>query len=209
VRVSVTPRWHVARCGVQECALRTPDPPLDVADYLETAGGLLVGYDSGEFGGGLLWFDDRGRWEQTITSANTLRLLATPRGPVAFTGVSHMMTDEGHVLRLARRGAGWRSASRRLPGAPRVVLAQPDDSILVVTTEDLVRLTTDLRVVHLHHGAWRELYPSTLVEDTDGSFFIGMRYAVAHLRPGPSGMTEEWLVPEGAGARPDGRLTPG
>lgn len=204
VRVSTTPRWQVARCGFQKCASRTPEPPLDVADFLEVDEGLLVAYDSGEFGGGLIWFDARGRLRQTITSANTLRVVATSRGPVAFTGLSHMMTDEGHVVRLTRRGAGWRFTSRVLPGAPRVVSPQADGSFLVVTTEDLVKITEGLQVVHLHHGAWRDLYPTTLVEDADGSFFIGMRYAIAHLRPGRGGMTEEWLVPEASGARLDG-----
>ena len=111
LRVAFTPHWQLVRCGLQKCAWRAPDPPLDVADYLKVDGGLLVGYDSGEFGGALLWFDDQGRLRQTLTTANTLRVVSTPRGPVAFTGLAHGMKDEGHVLRLTRRGAGWRSTS--------------------------------------------------------------------------------------------------
>jgi hypothetical protein len=203
VHVSMTPRWQVVRCGLHECGPRTPEPPLDVADYLEVDSGLLVAYDSGEFGGALLWFSQNGHLAQTISSTNTLRVVSTSRGPVAFAGLAHMMLDDGQVLFLSRHGATWRKRSRRLPGAPRVVVPQTDDSFLVITTEDLVRVTRDLQVVHLHHGAWGGLYPNSLVVDTDGSFFIGMRYAVARLRPGPNGFSEDWLVPETAAARSD------
>jgi hypothetical protein len=193
---SVSPRWRMARCSGDDS--ETEEPKLEVSDFLRTENGFLVAYDSGEFGGGLSWFDTKGRFVESITSENSQRIVPTPTGAIVFTGLAHMLQDRGYVLQLRYDTTRWRVSRAKLPGAPLAVVAAADGSFLVVTTRHLVRVRQDLRVVLLHRGAWRgNPSPNSIVQDSPGNIYLGMRYAVARLRPTPSGYVEEWLAPKG------------
>jgi hypothetical protein len=197
VSVDTHPQWEIARCG-SDLSRRESDPPLDVKDYLRLETGVLVAYDSGEWGGALLWFDGQGKLRQRIAHENTRRLLRVGTGIFAFSYRMEFLRSEGYVRRLVRDHAGWRIAKRKLPGVPFVVARGGEDSILVLMDEGLAEITADFHVRLLHHGDWRGLYPSSITEDADGTFFVGMRYTVARLRPNGAGYAEEWLVPPDA-----------
>jgi hypothetical protein len=193
---SVSPKWQMARCSSDDS--ETNEPKLAVSDFLQIQNGFLVGYNSGEFGGGLSWFDGDGRFRQSITTENTQRIIPTRQGAVVFTGLAHGLQDTGHVLRLLYGEGRWRMTRANLPGAPLAVLSDADESFVVVTTRHLVRIRRDFRVVLLHRGAWRgNPSPNSIVRDSSGRIYLGMSYAVARLRPTQSGYVEEWLAPSG------------
>jgi hypothetical protein len=86
----------------------------------------LVGYSSGEFGGGLYWYDSGGKLRQKLLDENVVRLLLMPEGVLAFSGVAHMLTDVGWSRRAdvtrslvcegcyVTRSFGHRRASRSI-----------------------------------------------------------------------------------------------
>ena len=191
------PTLHIVRCEGEANEPREPDAPLKVRDYLSTPTGFLVGYNSGEFGGELWWFDREGNLEQIIARENVIRILKTADGILAFAGIAHLTLDRGSVLKLTPRTHGWDATQTDLPGAPDAVLALPDGAIFVVTTEHLVRIDAGAHVTVLHHGRWGGSYANSLVQDRDGSFYVGIRYFVVRLRPDTTGFREEWLVPSG------------
>lgn len=61
------PRYQFVRCRCDPEA-EANDPPQRVTDYVASPLGYLVAYDSGEFGGGLSWFDESGTFRQTAGS---------------------------------------------------------------------------------------------------------------------------------------------
>jgi hypothetical protein len=190
---SVSPKWQIVRC--EGGGPKRDDLNLDVRDFISFRGGYLVGYDSGEFGGGLFHFDTQGRFVRSLTAENTVRIVPTASGAIVFTGLAHGGSDNGHVLRLGFNKNRWRTKSIRLPGAPRIVLPEANGSFLVLTRRHLVRVTPDFRVVPLHRGAWGGNVPNSMVSDTSGVIYIGMSYAVARVRPTGKGYVEEWLAP--------------
>lgn len=189
------PRIRVVRCGGPDPKADSSLAPLKVRDWIGIKGGFLVGYNSGEWGGGVLWYDSKRKLRQTITTENAVRIVETPHGILAFTGLAHWTGDGGHVLRLIRAGDSWRARTLDLPGSPRVILLEPDGSILVVTTRHLVRVVEGRRVERLHAGQWRGLYPTSIEQDADGALYIGMRSVVVRLRPTSTGYAEDWLTP--------------
>lgn len=189
------PRIRVVRCGGPDPKADRALPALEVRDWIGVEGGFLVGYNSGEWGGGVLWYDSRGKLRQSITRENAVRIVETPHGILAFTGLAHLTVDEGHVLRLARVGGSWRARRLDLPGSPRAIRIDSDGSILVVTTEHLVRVVGGSRVERLHAGRWRGLYPTSIERHADGTLYIGMRSVVVRLRPTSTGYAEDWLAP--------------
>jgi hypothetical protein len=173
---------------------------LDVSDYLAVNGGFLVAYDSGEFGGGLLWFGTASALPQSVSGENTHSILRTSQEILAITGLSHMGRNAGRVLRLEYVGSSWRVASVvALPGAPGATLSDSDGTVMIVAGPDLVRLKPRSRSSEVvHHGKWKGLYPSSIVRDASGAIYIGMHYAVVRLVPNGRRYAEEWLVPSKA-----------
>jgi hypothetical protein len=198
------PRIQIVRCGPPDPKADSSLPPLAVHDWLAVEGGFLVGYNSGEWGGGVLWYDSNGTLRQTITRENAVRFVETRYGLMAFTGLAHLTQDAGHVLHLVYTGRSWRSRALDLPGSPRAIRLDSDGSVLVVTARHLVRVLEGSRVARLHTGRWGGLSPTSIEEDVDGALYIGMRSVVARLRPTLRGYTEEWLAPyEVKAADPD------
>jgi hypothetical protein len=195
---SQQPTLHVVRCADEATKPHGPDAALKVSDYLASPTGFLIAYDSGEFGGELSSFDRDGHLTQAIADENVSRILKTPEGILALAGVAHLTLDSGSVLKLTPLADNkWSTTQTNLPGAPHTVLPLPDGSIFVVTTQHLVRVDSGPRVTVLHHGGWRGLYPNSLVQDRDGTFYIGIRHFIVRLRPVTAGYHEDWLVPSG------------
>jgi hypothetical protein len=191
------PTLHLVHCETELMKPHEPDAPLGVSDYVSTSTGVLVGYNSGEFGGELSWFDREGHLKQTIADDNIIRILNTSDGILALAGLAHLTIDTGSVLKLTQLADKWSATRTELPGAPRAARTLPDGSNFVVTTQHLIRLDAGPRVAVLHRGRWRGLYPNSLVRDDDGTFYIGIRHFVVRLQPSGSGYQEDWLVPSG------------
>jgi|JI6StandDraft_1071083.scaffolds.fasta_scaffold01412_10 HEAT repeat protein len=99
---------------------------------LEVEGGQLVGYDFGEFGGGIFFVDSTGD-RLMIAEENTEAVYRTTAGIVAITGLAHMSMNHGSILMLTRStDAKWTSARwRALPGAPRFSRLLQDGRLLI------------------------------------------------------------------------------
>jgi hypothetical protein len=119
--------------------------------------------------------------------------------------VSRAANGEWIAKRLARIGASAYAAAMAT-----------DNSAVIVTRTELVRVTLNGRVTVLHRGQWdgwfdvaegtvSPFYPGSLTILPAGEMLIGMRAAVIRLVPRPRGFSEEWLVPakcvEGASRR--------
>src|SRR5262245_29001450 len=85
-------------------------------------GGYLVGFNAGEFGGGVWWFSKDGRRRQKLTlraseslddyiAENLQAFVPLGREVLAFEGLTHGGSDDGRVVRLSRGPKGaWRPA---------------------------------------------------------------------------------------------------
>ncbi len=199
---SFRPRWEVVRCG-DEARQKLVEPPLEVRTFLEFEGGYLVGYDSGEWGGGLYWYDRSGSLRQVVSKKHVRWMFRTPSGVFVFGGLAHMGGDVGEVLRLELTGDEWSSHGLPLVSAPSALLFESESSALVAGRAGLSRVrwgerTEDLSLEHLHEprGDWAEV--TSLEKEPDGAIFLGTMHAVVRLRPEGDGYVEEWLAPEGA-----------
>lgn len=210
IRLPFQPSWRpTLQLGSDESD-GSPPPLLDVADVLQLPEGYLVAYDSGEWGGALLFFGLDGTYRETLGNANTVQLRRTAYGVLAFTGLAHGTEDFGRVLFLRHERTQWTTTSRELPGAPLWVTPDIDGSLLVITTHDLVRVHEGPLVESLHQGHWAGRSPNSLVIGLDGSIYLGFDYVVIRLRPNASGFDEAWLahVIESGDGRAPWLLTP-
>jgi hypothetical protein len=169
-----------------------------VSSTLVVEGGRLEARDAGEWGGAIVFRRSNGGID-TVFAGNALGFVKTRGLVLAFTGLAHLGLDYGELLVLSATSSGsWRAdRATSLGSAPSAVTLVHPDTLLVVTTKGLLQVTTAGTVVPLHRSqTWWAVYPTSLVRDSRGVIFIGMRYAVAQLTPTGNGFREDWAVPE-------------
>jgi len=170
--------------------------------------GWLVGFNAGEFGGGLWWFDRGGRNGRRIRPSSSLptnpadifhaeNVLGLPLvGGVRLVlmGLDHLTGRSGRVFRAVSGPHGWELA-------PVAVLdAQPDvwvvdGSKLLFLTESGLWSTDAVGAQRIHDVDFGGLAPTSLIRAADGPVYVGLRYYVLKLVEGRNGWEESWLVP--------------
>jgi hypothetical protein len=169
-------------------SLRTPSVVQAVP------GGYLVGYDRGEFGGGLYWFSTDGRKHTRLSPPagahsdwfpENVHAIAEYQGTFfVFQGLSHMGLRLGRVLKVRPSEKGWRVAVfLALDATPEVVLQEQPGAWLMASTDGVSRITTNGTVKRLW-GRSEVLvgtYPNSIARIADGNVYVGMRAWVLRL----------------------------
>ncbi|WP_394826002.1 hypothetical protein [Pendulispora albinea] len=158
--------------------------------------GFLVGFDAGEHGGALWWFGPAGDRRTRLSEENVIGFAELGGVPVAITGHSRFGISRGRVIRLSPDGAdAWRvGAWVDLGGASQTFAVESPETMLVLTTAGLVRITAcgDMSLLAAAH--YDVLYPSSMAVDDSGVVTIGMRQFATRWIPSANGYREEWLV---------------
>jgi hypothetical protein len=171
--------------------------------------GWLVGFDAGEFGGGLWWFGGPdGHKSRRIRPSpkspanpndvfhaeNVLGLPLVRGHRLVLMGLDHLTGRSGRVFRAVAGPTGWDLA-------PVAVLdAQPDvwlvdGSRLLFLTESGLWTSNGFEARRMHALALGALGPTSMVRAADGAFYIGMRYYVLRLAERGDSWEEAWFVP--------------
>ena len=148
--------------------------------------GWLVGFNHGEFGAALYWFDQDGKHYYKISNHQVVAFFTLSDGIYAIEGLAHMGISCGSVIHIIRPTTAehWQAAGIvRLPFAPLTVAVRGDGMMLIVLTDSLVSVGGDHQVHTLISEApWEGLYPasSILLPDED-RLYIGMRQFVGEV----------------------------
>jgi hypothetical protein len=161
------------------------------------AGGWAVGFDAGEFGGGLWWLTADGSERHKLADRNVMGLLSADRGLLVLVGLSHLGFSQGGVLLVTQEGSATPAARVlvELPGAPEAFDSPDPGTVVVGTTRGIVSVATDGTVRLLSTS--RELpRANSLLVDPTGAIYVGMKHFVLLLAPRAAGYEEIWLGPK-------------
>lgn len=159
--------------------------------------GWLLGFDAGEFGGGL-WFASVDGKTQELSNQNVRGFVGTQQGVLVFVGLAHMFHDSGKVL-IVPYNITSQSDLRtlvELDGAPEAVSKLSDDTALVITTQGISQISSSGVSKTLLRRGFGGLYPNSIVSASDSAIYAGMRLFVVRLVPESGEYTEQWLVPD-------------
>jgi len=164
----------------------------------KTASGWLLGFDGGEFGGGLWLAHSSGRTQQ-LSSENVHGFASTPEGVLIFVGLAHMGLDSGQVLIVHDADSPQVKVETlaKLDGAPETITPFSEHSVLVVTTRGISQIISDGTVNRLLERGFGLLYPNSVVVTKDGVIYVGMRMFVVRLVPQSGRYLEQWMVRQG------------
>lgn len=148
--------------------------------------GWLIGFNQGEFGAALYWFNNDGLQNYKISDDQVSDFMRTPRGIIAIQGLAHLGISEGSLVAIARDSdtKRWRSKTiQKLPEAPDAFVRLSNGTLIVVLSNSLVSLSLDYQMTVLIRCAnWDILYPNSVALSLDESkIYIGMRQFVAEF----------------------------
>ncbi|HEO65557.1 MAG TPA: hypothetical protein ENI73_06765, partial [Spirochaetes bacterium] len=113
-RVSLRDEWEKQSKNVPTFNMEIRGFRFKSSEYcfLKVSDGWLVGYNAGEFGGGLVWFSKNGKKHYEIKflrkrdgyGNDRIHQFETVNGKIyALAGLAHLFTNEGHILHLFKR----------------------------------------------------------------------------------------------------------
>lgn len=216
--------WSVAASGGSALAVEmTTREHLDPVPFSYAAGpdrqgsryaarageGWLVGFDAGEFGGGLWWFSDghgqqgsriRPRPSSPTNPADIYHaenVLGLPRvggQQLVLMGLDHLGARSGRVFRIVAAAGAWSlEPVAVLDAEPAVWLL--DGSRLLFLTDSGLWSSDGLSAHKVHPLDVGGFAPTSMVQAADGGLYVGMRYYVLRLAEEEGRWTESWFAP--------------
>ncbi|MGC4043577.1 MAG: hypothetical protein QM758_07200 [Armatimonas sp.] len=161
--------------------------PLDKA--CKVADGYLIGFNNGEFGGGLYWFSADGKKHYEIPAnaefaENTQFLLQRGSELLSLRGLSHLGIHCGLLSRLAQDS---RSIWKETPlvdlkdSAGGYCFAGQD--LWIATQSQLLKVSAQNKLtVVVEKAFWRGLYPNSMIFSAPNTLYIGIRSGAARVR---------------------------
>jgi hypothetical protein len=171
--------------------------------------GYLVGFDAGEFGGGVWSFATDGTRKRKLTlrasdaladyvSENVHAFARLGRDVLVFEGLTHGGSNSGRVVRLRRdSNEEWQpSLFAELSACPHAVVEESRSTWLLATTTGVWRFDAHRR----EHRVWQPpgghlYYPNSIVRDRSAVVYMGMRDMVVRLTPAGGSYSVRVLVP--------------
>jgi hypothetical protein len=151
----------------------------------------LLGFDDGEFGGGLWRYD--GTKSEHLLNENVRGIALMPGGALVFTGLNHLGSDYGKLYWMPLALGGRLQLKASLGGAPSAIFQENYGSVLAVTTQGILRVSQDGTYERVYKKNMGMLYPNSIVKDSKGTIFVGMRFYVLTVnalnRP-----AAQWLI---------------
>lgn len=134
--------WRGERLQLQDQAVWPPASPADswpsfipsdTRAVFPVEDGWLVGFNRGEFGGGLFHYNHEGQKRVILEDARIGGIYRTSNGLVATEGVDHMMYHPGIVYRLVREdSSAWHAQLfATLQAAPEKIAMARDGTLIV------------------------------------------------------------------------------
>ncbi len=173
---------------------RYKDAPREIE---RVSNGFLVGYDGGEWGGVIVWFSPDLKHQYEISKHQVTHFVRRGNALYALEGLSHLGRSQGQLLKLSVAASGrWKaSVVAKLPQAPYAFAPFDEDSILVVTDTQLLRVWFDGRIEQRYEIKTRLGPAYSAVRAADGTLYLGANSVVIRLIPTDVSYDEDWLLP--------------
>jgi hypothetical protein len=162
------------------------------------SGGWLVGFNGGEFGGGL-WStsDDGSQTKLLVSQADVHGLIRTPDGIIVLIGLAHMALNQGNASFVPN--SSWDRAEAHtiadLSASPEAWLQESPSTVLVATDKAILRVHTSGTVDTLVNMPYGPMIARSIVIAADHTIYVGIRGYILKLIPQLNGYALQWLIP--------------
>lgn len=153
---------------------RADEMPPDMWTAMPVSDGWIIGFDIGEFGAGVVWYNKDGSKSYEIAQEYIQQFLVTPDGIFVQGGCDHMGISIGTLSRLEKKGRRWQLT--RLLDTPAYAPIQwlGNETLVLVQGQHPVRVY----LTPYPHRDWarRSLSFSDRVQVDETKYYAGGRY---------------------------------
>lgn len=163
---------------------------------LRAADGWLVGFDAGEFGGGLWWFNNEGDVHRKLLSENVHSILQTTNGVFVLVGLAHLSLDNGKIYQFTETADEVKvTMLADLGGSPEASTVDPEGRIVIATPKSVLAFDYSGNVQELYTSGEDLTYPTSVVVDEHRNIYVAMRFFVLRLvRSSSTAYRPQWLM---------------
>lgn len=137
-------------------------------DVVQVNDGYLVGFNRGEWGGGLYWYSKNGKKNKEIVSSifsSPIQFIKRDNLIYAITGLSHMGMSYGDIIKIEKKQKQWIVEEYvKLPDAPCVIQLDSKDNMLVFTCSGLYSIDKEANLDTLAIKFRRPITPIIEIE---------------------------------------------
>jgi hypothetical protein len=162
---------------------------------LPTADGWLAGFDAGEFGGGLWWFNNEGDDNRKLLAENVHSILQTTNGVFVLVGLAHLSLDSGKIYQFTETAEEVKvTLEVHLDGSPEASTLDAGGRIVIATPKSVLAYYSG-DVHELYSSKEGLAYPTSVAVDERGDVYVGMRFFVLRLVRSSGGVYRpQWLM---------------
>lgn len=141
--------------------------------------GWIVGYDAGEFGGTVYWFDKAGMKKRRLSDYQIQQFLVDGKRLFAVESRGHMTS--GSMVELRKDGEKWLCEEFVcLPEAGKCIARVAFGDYVIVTSSMLLRVNLKREIIVLiPRGGW--FNANSVALGDDGFVYIGSRHLVVAM----------------------------
>ncbi|MGJ8591821.1 MAG: hypothetical protein ACSHXF_04700 [Aquaticitalea sp.] len=172
--------------------------------------GFLIGYNHGEFGGGLKFvslnndysysielIDKENEWKYNYVSRNIREIFEYNNRIYAMRGLAHMGLNNGGLYEIIFKNGKWSyKYISNLPGTPDIVFVHKN-IVYIVTTQNILKFDEigGLKTILKSPFYWGSLYPSNaFIKGND--IYLAMRKGILIIRDFENNPNYEWYIKE-------------
>ena len=161
--------------------------------FKKVENGIIVGLDHGEFGGGLLFVSADESEIYYLDKHLKIRAFFEI-GSKIYSVVRRVL--DGKIIEIYQDDI-WKYKSVAKLEKPPLVVHKNKDYYLIITRENLVKLTKHLEIEHILEApiSWNVLYPTSIYVDNN-DLFIAMRKGILKIENYQLKPMFEWYVPK-------------
>lgn len=164
---------------------------------LHTGDGWLIGFDAGEFGGGLWWFSNDGSEAKKLLEQNVHSIYETPDGVFVLAGLAHLGIDNGEIDQFTNKPEKVSLKYKAsLGGSPEASALGPEGQIIIATMGSVLLVDHAGKVHELYRSGENLTYPTSVVVKANGDIFVAMRFFVLRLVSDNGAYRADWLMPK-------------
>jgi hypothetical protein len=161
-------------------------------------GGWLVGYNSGEFGGGLWSFSPDGKRFVKVAGGQVVGIHPTPEDAfLVVTGIAHMGMDRGGVLKVQQQADGVCRVVARvdLGSAVEASVAHGNDVVAALYDGRVIRVHVDMTVEELVEKPTAGSHYTLSGVIIDGHALFSKRFYLQRVPLAADAGEATWLAP--------------
>lgn len=161
---------------------------------IEVSDGYLVGFDHGEFGGGLYWFSKNGSQTYQISDFHVKQFSKAKDKIYAIAGIEHMGSDMGNLMSISLLNDKWMvNNSVKLPNDPKAIGIDSADNIVIVTSSAVLSVGKMDKIIVLNtYPKWKPIIFQSVLIIKNNIAYIGMDQGIYKLDL--ISRTAEWLL---------------